>query len=667
MKKTNWAVLTAALVVMATVPASAAKLTVNGTLTNYWEYEDSDLIPNGLLQNMELEVKLGITEGDMMLKLQVPFKLDGFQSSNDALKVAVDDGWYLDFTTNSLAASLSDAKDDVHKFEAVGDPMGLGNTLFDHVVYKDANGNINGNIVDDLKNLSVSNDNFFMSEYMHDTGISIDYPNYLIRTVDPDILAKVSGNVGNFDYTAYYAKSDLNRRYADKLLYEDLLGNGNTYGIDPTLEDLHTFILRGTYGIGDSVKIGGIVTYLHYGDNQINKVSTPTDINYNIVNLGLDVTGKIPVIGGNFAVAGAATAQRGLDDKFEYIKDGHAFSVELSEIPVSILKLGVSFAGSQKNAFSPLADRDSIMHTPDTMKLGASVGATVDVQGVALKLEFKDTLSGKFFESFDNNIAKLTASVKPSDKYSLAAGLKNEYSWNEGKDKKGTTSTTSIGLAAKGNVNENLQINGDVEFGFGDEGTLIANAYAIYASELPASSYVQSSDVKVAGLFGFNGNNSDNNDDDLDDLNDVFYKIYAGFNSQIKDNVNANAGFFLGRSVLNVKGPTKIVGSVTAKYDITPALTLSGTYTYRNWENNVLGSEDTDDITVEPSNHFAGISLALKAAENTFVKLSWGNDGLASASKLKYENIKPWSYLEINPTSRVMKTDRVRLDVSIGF
>ena len=45
MKKTNWAVLTAALVVMATVPASAAKLTVNGTLTNYWEYENSDLIP----------------------------------------------------------------------------------------------------------------------------------------------------------------------------------------------------------------------------------------------------------------------------------------------------------------------------------------------------------------------------------------------------------------------------------------------------------------------------------------------------------------------------------------------------------------------------------------------------------------------------------------------
>lgn len=153
-------------------------------------------------------------------------------------------------------------------------------------------------------------------------------------------------------------------------------------------------------------------------------------------------------------------------------------------------------------------------------------------------------------------------------------------------------------MLAKGNVNENLQINGDVEFGFGDEGTLIANAYAIYASELPASKYVQSSDIKVAGLFGFNGNNSDN---DEEGFNDIFYKIYAGFDSQIKDNVDANAGFFLGRSVLNVNGPTKVVGSVTAKYDITPALTLSGTYTYRNWEINVLGSEDTDDSTVEPS------------------------------------------------------------------
>ena len=665
MKKTNWAVLTAALVAMATVPASAAKLTVNGTLTNYWEYEDSDLIPNGLLQNMELAVKLGITEGDMMLKLQVPFKLDGFQSSNSTLKVAVDDGWYLDFTTNSLAASLSDAKDDVHKFEAVGDPMGLGNTLFDRIIYKNEEGKI-------VSNGSISDVNFFVSELSRKLSLDLEFPNYRYVTVDPDILAKVSGNVGNFDYLAYYAKSDVYERkldfnledpYSVGGLFYDYDDNDNKYPVS-LLEDLHTFILRGTYGIGDSVKIGGIVTYLHYGDNSINEVSTPTDINYNIVNLGLDVTGKIPVIGGNFAIAGAATAQRGLNNKFEYIKDGHAFSVELSEIPVNILKLGVSFAGAQKNAFSPLADRDSIMHTPDTMKLGASVGATVDVQGVALELEFKDTLSGKFFESFDNNIAKLTASVKPSDKYSLAAGLKNEYSWNEGEDKKGTTSTTSIGLAAKGSVNENLQINGDVEFGFGDEGTLIANAYAIYASELPASSYVQSSDVKVAGLFGFNGNNSDNNDEVL---NDVFYKIYAGFNSQIKDNVNANAGFFLGRSVLNVNGPTKIVGSVTAKYDITPALTLSGTYTYRNWESNDLGSDDSGYTINDLSNHFAGISLALKAAENTFVKLSWGNDGLASASKLKYENIKPWSYLEINPTSRVMKTDRVRLDVSIGF
>lgn len=651
MKKTNWAVLTAALVAMATVPASAAKLTVNGTLTNYWEYENSDLIPNGLLQNMELEVKLGITEGDMMLNLQVPFKLDGFQSSNDALKVAVNDGWYLDFTTNSLAASLSDAKDDVHKFEAVGDPMGLGNTLFDQIAYKDGEGNTKiGPSVSDL--------NFEDSEFLHESGLELEFPNALYYTVDPDILAKVSGQAGNFDYLAYYAKSDVNERDFD---LEDPYSIGSIYS-EPVLDDLHTFILRGTYGIGDSVKIGGIVTYLHYGDNIIDNVASQTDINYNIVNLGLDVTGKIPVIGGNFAIAGAATAQRGLDEKFEYIKDGHAFSVELSEIPVSILKLGVSFAGSQKNAFSPLADRDSIMHTPDTMKLGASVGATVDVQGVALNLEFKDTLSGTFFKEFNNNVAKLTATVKPSDKYSVAAGLKNEYAWDEVDGKKQTSSTTSIGLVAKGNVNEKLQINGDVEFGFGDEGTLIANAYAIYASELPASKHVQSSDVKVAGLFGFNGNNSDN-----EGLNDVFYKIYAGFDSQIKDNVDANAGFFLGRSVLNVNGPTKIVGSVTAKYDITPALTLSGTYTYRNWEEDILGSDDTDDTIVEPSNHFAGISLALKAAENTFVKLSWGNDGLASASKLKYENIKPWSYLEINPTSRVMKTDRVRLDISIGF
>ena len=59
----------------------------------------------------------------------------------------------------------------------------------------------------------------------------------------------------------------------------------------------------------------------------------------------------------------------------------------------------------------------------------------------------------------------------------------------------------------------------------------------------------------------------------------------------------------------------------------------------------------------------------MKASENTSIKLSWGNNGLAKPSTLKYDNVMPWSYLEINPKAeyRTMKADALRLDLAIEF
>ena len=431
------------------------------------------------------------------------------------------------------------------------------------------------------------------------------------------------------------------------------------------MDDIHTFILRGTVGIGNSVKIGATATYLHYGDNQLPIIDGmeeigKLDLNYQNLNFGLDVTGDIPVIGGNFAIAGAATAQVDPDDKFEYVKDGHAFSVELSDIRVGMFKFGANFAGSQKNAFSPLADRDSIMHTQNVMKLGAEVGTVIDIQGVKLNLDFTDTISGVFFKEFNNNVAKLTASVNPSNKYSLSTALKNDYSWdNDENSENDPKPYTSIEFAAKGNINDNLQLNGDVEFGFGNNGNVIANAYAIYDSELPASQHVQSSNVKVAGLLGYNGYNETLK---VPVANTIFYKVFAGFDTQITDKVSAKTGVYLGKGVLNLND-MKMVGSVTAEYEITPAMVLSGTYTYRNW------GEINSEVAEEYSNHFANIALAVKASENTSIKLSWGNNGLAKPSTLKYDNVMPWSYLEINPKAeyRTMKADALRLDLAIEF
>ena len=677
MKKLKWAVLTAALVGMVTVPASASKLTINGSLTNYWTYEDSNLEPNSLLTNAKLNVKLGFTEGDITLKLNVPFKLDSFGTEESLISV-FDDGWYLDLNTSLLNLSFSDAKDDLHKFEPVNDPMGLGNNLFDHVVFK-LNGENNDSVL--VKGSSVSDINFINSELFRYTSIDSEFPNYMRLTVDPDILGKVYGSAGSFNYVGYYAKSDVNYRIPEYLLdmtnpygvgeieKEIINGENGEKALDKKLiDDIHTFILRGTMGIGDNVKIGATATYLHYGDNIMEigngdaNIMLPPDKQSQNLNFGLDVTGNIPVIGGNFAIAGAATAQVDGADKFEYVKDGHAFSVELSDIPVGIFKFGANFAGSQKNAFSPLADRDSIMHTQNAMKLGAEVGTVIDIQGVKLNLDFTDTVSGVFFKEFNENVAKLTASVKPSNKYSLSAAIKNEYSWKEEADP-----LTSIEFAAKGKVNDNLQLNGDVEFGFGNNGNIIANAYAIYDSELPASQHVQSSNVKVAGLLGYNGYNETLLE--MPVANTIFYKVFAGFDTQITDKVSAKTGVYLGKGVLNSAG-MKMVGSVTAEYEITPAMVLSGTYTYRNWgEFSKPQTEEEEKLYNSYSNHFANIALAVKASENTSIKLSWGNNGLAKSSTLKYDNVMPWSYLEINPKAeyRTMKTDALRLDSAIEF
>lgn len=656
MRKFKWAVLTAALVGMVTVPASAAKITINGSLTNYWTYEDSDLEPNDLLKNVKLNVKLGVTEGDITLKLNVPFNLAGL-GEDKVMKAIFDDEWYLDLNTSMLNLSFSDAKDDLHKFEPVNDPMGLGNNLFDHVVFK-----LNGENADSLliSSASVSDINFISSEDMHYDSTESEFPNYTELTVDPDILGKIYGSLGSFDYVGYYAKSDVNRRIKD---FDNPYGSGEI--LKNELDDIHTFILRGTVGIGNSVKIGATATYLHYGDNQLPIIDGmeeigKLDLNYQNLNFGLDVTGDIPVIGGNFAIAGAATAQVDPDDKFEYVKDGHAFSVELSDIRVGMFKFGANFAGSQKNAFSPLADRDSIMHTQNVMKLGAEVGTVIDIQGVKLNLDFTDTISGVFFKEFNNNVAKLTASVNPSNKYSLSTALKNDYSWdNDENSENDPKPYTSIEFAAKGNINDNLQLNGDVEFGFGNNGNVIANAYAIYDSELPASQHVQSSNVKVAGLLGYNGYNETLK---VPVANTIFYKVFAGFDTQITDKVSAKTGVYLGKGVLNLND-MKMVGSVTAEYEITPAMVLSGTYTYRNW------GEINSEVAEEYSNHFANIALAVKASENTSITLSWGNNGLAKPSTLKYDNVMPWSYLEINPKAeyRTMKADALRLDLAIEF
>ena len=140
MKKISLSIFVALLAVSMAVPASAAKITLDGKYTNEWEYVDGNITPNNLLDDQELTLNLSITEGEMF-KAYLPLtvttelrKLDNpdnpFKPISDrGLQISLGSKWYVSFVSEeaSVWASKNDA--DGYKFAAVGDPMGIGNKV----------------------------------------------------------------------------------------------------------------------------------------------------------------------------------------------------------------------------------------------------------------------------------------------------------------------------------------------------------------------------------------------------------------------------------------------------------------------------------------------------------------------------------------------------------
>ena len=54
MKKISLSIFVALLAAMVAVPASAAKITVDGLYTNEWTYADGNIEPNNLFENQKL-------------------------------------------------------------------------------------------------------------------------------------------------------------------------------------------------------------------------------------------------------------------------------------------------------------------------------------------------------------------------------------------------------------------------------------------------------------------------------------------------------------------------------------------------------------------------------------------------------------------------------------
>ena len=110
MKKISLSIFVALLAVSMTVPASAAKITLDGKYTNEWEYVDGNITPNNLLDDQELTLNLSITEGEMFkayLPLTVTTELREFENPENPYKPIKDRGlqislgskWYVSFVS----------------------------------------------------------------------------------------------------------------------------------------------------------------------------------------------------------------------------------------------------------------------------------------------------------------------------------------------------------------------------------------------------------------------------------------------------------------------------------------------------------------------------------------------------------------------------------------
>jgi len=129
MKKISLSVLAALMAVTVAVPASAAKITVGGSYENSWSYVNSNIEPNNLFDNQKLSLNLTIEEGDMF-KAYMPLSFTTpVVGSSRGIGFTLGNGWYVSFVSEeaSVWASANGAKG--YKFEAVGDPLGIGKNI----------------------------------------------------------------------------------------------------------------------------------------------------------------------------------------------------------------------------------------------------------------------------------------------------------------------------------------------------------------------------------------------------------------------------------------------------------------------------------------------------------------------------------------------------------
>ncbi len=711
MKKISLSIFVALLAVSMAVPASAAKLTVDGKYTNKWTYVDGNIEPSNLFDNQELALNLTLTEGEMF-KAYLPLKFTTKMNQKEntrGIQIGMTNKWYISFVSDEASVWASQNKADGYKFAKVGDPMGIGNNV----------------------NLSIGSliSNGFLA-------------NPILKKVDGvdntlNILLKGQFKLGPVNYTTYVSDNTLlvyNYKLKDDGSGDyELDENGKKKKIPVVDGDYVTSINRLTVDLPYDITVGATASYLTKSYVFNNQTPIPptasatnltgegyvkTNDKFSQLTLSADASYKLPIekIGGKLTVAAAGMFQReGLPKaadeptKMKYVKDSLGFFVGATDFKVGPVTLGLDFSLTQPKAFSLTATYPSVPNTwssnwslgtgenkindrfyyitdstsryiPNTMILNANAASNFNVGKVGIELNLNNKLNMALsdinnykenkeanFSTIVNNITNLKATLAVSDDITVKAGTILDYRFAEpytGKKLEANGKSTAYPVV-DGTVGAEfsalaLNIDARVRY-YGKETEPVEGVvWGKFTRDLALTDTISVTPT-VAGAFGIQNKDKEDSEDRITGIGGL---AFVGVDSEF-GKFSVDGAYLLNAQKKGAEGSEATVNhvaNVTAGVKLSEIFTASAGYTFRT------------DIskTNKAQRHFVNAKLTAQVSDNTKLVLTYGQTGLGDTDDIAYgsfDQSKAWSSLIVKPGSSVntMHWDKVGLSLSIGF
>ena len=687
MKKISLSIFVALLAAMVAVPASAAKITVDGLYTNDWTYKDGDIEPNNLFKNQKLELNLTITEGDMFkayLPLEFTTSVEVDPNKKWHLGVGMDSDWYIAFTSENASAWASQNDADGYEFEAFKDPLGIGK-------------NIKAKSIMDLSN---------------NTGKLVNIDDKLSPTLN--LLLQGNFKFGPVNLISYVSDNTLNRNEKpekDFIVNLNRLTVGLPYGID--LGVTASYMTKSFLNGPKEIQVATNSDLKEYVNDKFSQLTLSADASYAL---------PIANVGGKITVAGAMMFQReGYPElatektKMGYVKDSLGLFIGATDFKLGPVTLGLDFSLAQSNALSVTATYPSVpskwaskwslaaddhlyyitdstsRYLPNTMILNANVGSDFNIGKVGLGIKLNNKLNMALkdvdenkdnFSRIVSNITTLNSTLGITDDISLKLGTIVDYRIAElytGLKLKDSFPVVqgSIGTefsALKLNVDAVVRYYGanyNDKDGVFHGKPVEAVLWASFNRPFALTSNISLTPT-VAGAFGVH-NKATSEAENSERATGLGGLAFVGVETEISK-ISIDGGYLLvadKKAGENEKTTVNHVAHIGAGVKLSSIFSLNAGYTFRT---------DLDPILVDgqkadkDKRHFVSADLTAQVSENTKLVLSYGETGLATSKEVKNFNYgskfdvsKPWTNFIVEPKSNTMHWDKVGLSISIGF